>query len=86
MIRSLVTFHFDEQGRNSGAIDEPEIPVLVLVDAGPEVARRRHLVNNLVLSVSDIDHQRHLVETSLGFQLVAGLDWRRRLRAFCLVR
>ena len=87
MIRALVTFHFDQQGWNSGPIDEPEIPVFLLVNAGSKVARRSHLVDNLVLRVRYIDAEgRFIVFIILALQLHHVLVWRwGRVSYFCLL-
>ena len=75
MICPLVTFHLDEECGYRWPIDEPNVPVLFLVHARPQIQRLGHLMNQLVLRISDIDDEwRVIVMITLRFCLA--LDWR----------
>ena len=74
MICPLVTIHLDEERRDRWTIYEPDVPILVLIHARPQVQRLGHFVNQLVLRVGDVDDQlRVVVVVSLPFLAL----WRR---------
>ena len=81
MVRPLVTFHLDKKCRNGWPIDEPNVPVFVLVDTRAQIQRLGHLMDQLVLRVRDVDDQRRvIVVIYLGFTFA--LDWRWRFCPF----
>ena len=61
MVGSLIAFHLDEEGWDRGPIDEPDVPVFFLVDAGPKVDFLGHLVDQLILRVGDVDDEGWIV-------------------------
>ena len=65
MVGSLIAFHLDEEGRDRRPVDEPDVPVFVLVDAGPIVDLLGHLVDQLILRVGYIYHKGRVVERLL---------------------
>ena len=68
MICPLVTIHLDEECWDRWTIDEPNVPILVLVHARSQVQRLGNFVNQFVLRVSDVDDQlRVVVVISLAF-------------------
>ena len=60
MICPLIAFHFDEECRYCGSIDEPKIPVFVLIYACSKIERRGNLMDKLILCVSDVDDERRI--------------------------
>ena len=56
VVCTLVTLHLDQKSRDSRPIYEPNVPVFLLIYACPQVARLRDLVNQLILSVCDVEH------------------------------
>ena len=74
MICPLVTIHLDEERWDRWTIYEPDVPILVLVHARPQVQRLGHFVDQLVLRVGDVyDQLRVVVVVRLPFLAL----WRR---------
>ena len=61
MISPLIAFHLDKESWDRGSIDEPDVPVFLLINASPKVDLLGYLVDQLILSVSYIDHEGRIV-------------------------
>ena len=57
MICPLITFHFDEEGRYGGSVYEPNVPIFIFINTGSKIRLGSDLVNELVLSVGDVDNK-----------------------------
>ena len=87
MVCPLIVVHLAEQGWNRWPVDEPNVPVLVLIDAGAQIARCSHLMNDFILSVTYVDNElwfrRLLIRSELCFLLrrgrARGISFRWRL-------
>ena len=61
MVCPLVTLHLDKKCRYCGPINEPNVPVFILVDTRAQIQSLRHLMDQLVLCVGDVDDQRRVI-------------------------
>ena len=61
MVSSLIAFHLNKESWDRGPVDEPDVPVFVLVDARSKVDLLGHLVDQLILGVGYIDHEGRVV-------------------------
>jgi hypothetical protein len=68
----LVGLHLNEQRWNGWTVDEPDVPVLLLVNGCSQVARLGHAVDDFILRVTDVNHQLRVPLVVLVGQLTLG--------------
>ena len=65
MISSLISFHLEQQLRHRWPIDEPDIPIFVLVDAGSEIHHLGNLMDQLILCIGDVDDELGIIAVDI---------------------
>ena len=65
VVCALVVLHLGQEGREDGSIDKPDVPLFVFrVGARAQIAIGSDLVDNLILSVADVQLELRVVEMS----------------------
>ena len=57
MISPLVVPHLDEESWNDCPIDKPDVPVFIFIDACTHIDGCSDLMDQLVLSVADVQNE-----------------------------
>ena len=84
MVRSLIVLHLAKEGWNGRPIDEPNVPIFVLVNARPKIAGSSHFVDDFILGVTYVYNELGLIGLLYLCQVGSLLLYRRGRVCFSL--
>ena len=78
MVRPLIVVHFAEKRWKRRSINEPEVPVLILIDAGAKIASGSHFMYDFILGVTYVYNELRFIILLIRSELCFFLQRRGR--------